>query len=264
MMSIPNFQKEKGKRQLSVLTCYDASFARILNDTDIDAILVGDSASMVMHGFSSTVMATMEMMLAHTAAVVRGASDKLVIADMPFLSYRMSLQETLRNVQLLMQAGAHAIKLEGAEGNLETVRFLIESGVPVMGHLGLTPQHVHKLGGNKVQAKDEASRNLFRKQAHDLQEAGCFSIVFECIPSSLAGEVSKSLNIPTIGIGAGAEVDGQVLVLQDMLGMQKDFKPKFLKTYLDGYMLIQGAVNQYVKEVCSKEFPTERFTYGDR
>lgn len=261
MMTVPDFQKAKSKKKLTMITCYDYSFASLLNKTEIDALLVGDSTSVLMHGYKSTVMATMDMMLMHTSAVARGAPDKLIIADMPFLSFRKSFSDTMENVQRLIQVGAHGVKLEGAEGNLEIIRHLVESGVPVMGHLGLTPQHFFKFGGNKVQARDKEAKNLFRKQAQQLVDAGCFSIVFECVPSSLAKDVAENLQVPVIGIGAGAFVDGQVLVLQDMLGMSEDFHPKFLKTYLNGAELIKGAVQQYVREVQTQEFPLERHSY---
>lgn len=262
MKSIYSFKNKKiEKQKISMSTCYDYTSARILNNTDIDALLVGDSVSMVVHGYPSTVHATMEMMILHTAAVCKGAPDKLIVADMPFLSYRKDLSDTLNNVQNLMKQGAHAIKLEGAEGNLDTIKHIVDSGVPVMGHLGLTPQSVHQLGGFKVQGKNEDQAEEIYQQSLQLQQAGCFSLVLECVPSSLSEKISKNLEIPTIGIGAGLHTDGQILVMQDLLGMQKDFHPKFLKTYFNGFDHIQQAFNQFHKEVTDRSFPSEKESY---
>lgn len=238
-----------------MVTCYDFSMARILAETSVDCLLVGDSAAMVMHGYSDTIHATMSIMALHTKAVAKGAPDKFLIADMPFLSYRKELSDTMDNVDVLMKAGAHAVKLEGAEGNLETIRTLVQSGVPVMGHLGLTPQSVHVLGGYKVQGRTEQGRQALMKHAAELEQSGCFAIVLECIPSALAGEITRGVSIPTIGIGSGPDTDGQVLVLQDLLGMQKGLKLKFVKTYVDGHSVIKDAVEQYCQEVVGRAFP---------
>jgi 3-methyl-2-oxobutanoate hydroxymethyltransferase len=261
-MKIQDFKAYKNEgRKISMVTCYDHWSARIINTTDIDCVLVGDSLAMVMHGHSTTINATTAMMALHTAAVVRGATEKFIVADLPFLSYRKSLTENMNAVEQIMQAGAHALKLEGARGNLELVRHIVDSGVPVMGHLGLTPQSIHQLGGFKVQGRGQKEYLDLVQDAQALEEAGCFSVVLECVPSPLAKEISHTLKIPTIGIGAGSETDGQVLVLHDMLGMNPSFKPKFLRTYLDGFELIKNALNDYHQEVNKKEFPTEKESY---
>lgn len=245
-----------------MMTCYDFSFAQILNESEVDCLLVGDSLAMTMHGFKTTLNASTQMMALHTAAVVRGAPKKLVIADLPFCSYRKGLTANITAVEKVMKAGAQAIKLEGADGNEKLVRHIVDSGVPVMGHLGLTPQSVNQLGGWKVQGRDEKAKARIRDQALALQDAGCFSIVLECVPSGLAASITKSLEIPTIGIGAGAQTDGQVLVLQDLLGMNKNFKPKFLKTYWNGYDSLQAIFNTYHREVVDGKFPTEKESYS--
>ena len=255
-MNILEFQNMKSKnKKISVLTCYDFSFAQILNETNIDALLVGDSLSMVMHGFPTTLNASTNMMALHTAAVVRGAPKKLVIADLPFLSYRKDLTANMNAVEKLMKAGAQAVKLEGADGNLELVRHLVDSGVPVMGHLGLTPQSVHQLGGYKVQGREKKAQEKIRKQALDLQDAGCFSMVLECVPSNLGSLITKDLEIPTIGIGAGSDMDGQVLVLQDLLGFQKEFKPKFVRRYFEAHQAFKELFNQFDSDVKKENFP---------
>ncbi len=262
-MNILEFQERKQKGQkISMITCYDFSFAKILNETDIDCLLVGDSLAMTMHGFQTTLNASMEMMALHTAAVAKGAPKKLVIGDLPFMSYRKSLSENMNCVEQIMKAGAHAVKLEGAAGNLELVRHLVDSGVPVMGHLGLTPQSVNQLGGFKVQGRNEKAQASIKQQALQLQEAGAFSVVLECVPAHLAYEITKSLEIPTIGIGAGAECDGQVLVLQDMLGMNNEFKPKFLRQYFNGFEELKKVFNKYHSDVIHKEFPNEKESYS--
>ncbi len=263
-MTILDFiERKRAHKKISMVTCYDSTFARILNQTDIDCLLVGDSLAMVMHGFTSTLNASVDMMALHTAAVVRGASAKFIVADLPFLSYRKDLTENINAVEKLMQAGAHAVKLEGAEGHLDLVHHIVQSGVPVMGHLGLTPQSIHMLGGFRVQGRKKSAQEKIKQQALELQQAGCFSLVLECVPSTLAAEITKSLEIPVIGIGAGPDVDGQVLVLQDLLGMNSGFSPKFLKKYLDGMELVRDAVNEYHNEVLQKEFPTAQHSYDE-
>lgn len=259
ILELAKFKSEK--RRLTMLTCYDYWSAKILGDSAVDMILVGDSGAMVMHGHEDTLPATVEMMASHIAAVKRGAPKKFIVGDLPFLSYRSDLASNIRAVQLLMQAGAHAVKLEGYDGNAELVRHLVQSGVPVMGHLGLTPQSVHALGGYRVQGRGgEAGRKII-EQARGLEEAGCFSLVLECVPSALAAEITSTLKIPTIGIGAGAECDGQVLVLHDMLGLNQGFKPKFLRQYLDGGAMIREAVNHYCTDVTSGKFPSPEESY---
>lgn len=261
-MNIFDFQnKKERKEKISMMTCYDYSFARILNETNIDCLLVGDSAAMVMHGHPTTINANVDIMCLHTAAVVKGAPKKFVVGDLPFMSYRKSLSDSMSAIEAMMKAGCQALKLEGADGNLELIKHAVKSGVPIMGHIGLTPQSVHQLGGFKVQGRDQKAQSEIMKQAIQLQEAGCFSIVIECVPSSLAKAISSELVIPTIGIGAGPDVDGQVLVLQDMLGMNKDFTPKFMRKYLNGASIFIESFNQYHNDVVNNTFPNLEESY---
>jgi 3-methyl-2-oxobutanoate hydroxymethyltransferase len=241
--------------KITMVTCYDYTSAKILAETEIDCLLVGDSVAMTVHGFESTVAATVEMMEMHTAAVKRGAPQKFIVTDLPFLSYRKSLDEDIAAVQKLMRAGANALKLEGVDGNIDLIKHLTSSGVPVMGHIGLTPQFVHALGGYKVQGKTLAEAERLKREAVQLQDAGCFAIVLECVPAELAAQISRMLDIPTIGIGAGSGTDGQVLVLQDLLGLNTDFKPKFVKHFMRGADMHAMAVNLFVKEVKTGAFP---------
>ena len=261
-MKIQDFslRKEKNKK-ISMVTCYDYSFARLLAETDINCLLVGDSLAMVMHGYSTTLQATVSLMAQHVAAVVRGAPEKFIVGDLPFMSYRKDLSSNMSAIAEVMQAGAHAVKLEGAKGNLDLVRHSVDSGVPVMGHLGLTPQSVHQLGGFKVQGKDKKQYEEIFEGALQLEKAGCFSLVLECVPADLAQALSRELKIPTIGIGAGVGCDGQVLVLQDMLGMNLDFRPKFLRTYLDGAELFKKAFNHFHHDVIEGQFPSQEESY---
>ena len=201
------------------------------------------------------------MLRAHVAAVCKGAPEKFIIGDMPFLANRKGLVPGMEAVQALMQAGAQAVKIEGAAGNLDFIRHLVESGVPVMGHLGLTPQSVHQLGGFKVQGKAAEAEEKLLRDALDLEAAGCFAIVIECVRATLGARVSRRLAIPTIGIGAGPDTDGQVLVLQDLLGMKPDFKPKFVRTYLDGFDQLQAALNHYDDDVKNGAFPSPEESY---
>jgi 3-methyl-2-oxobutanoate hydroxymethyltransferase len=263
MMQIHDFTARKlENKKISMVTCYDSWSAKIISATEIDCVLVGDSLAMVMHGHNTTLPATIQMMALHTAAVAKGLQGKFLIADLPFLSYRRSLSENISSVDEVMKAGAHAVKLEGAAGNLELIRHLVDSGVPVMGHLGLTPQSIHQLGGFKVQGKAKEQHEKIIQEALSLEKAGCFSLVLECVPAGLAQEISSVLKIPTIGIGAGISCDGQVLVLQDLLGLQKDFKPKFLRQYLQGFELVQQALNQFHSDVVEKQFPNEKESYS--
>jgi len=261
-MKIQDFslRKEKNKK-ISMVTCYDYSFARLLAETDINCLLVGDSLAMVMHGYSTTLQATVSLMAQLVAAVVRGAPEKFIVGDLPFMSYRKDLSSNMSAIAEVMQAGAHAVKLEGAKGNLDLVRHSVDSGVPVMGHLGLTPQSVHQLGGFKVQGKDKKQYEEIFEGALQLEKAGCFSLVLECVPADLAQALSRELKIPTIGIGAGVGCDGQVLVLQDMLGMNLDFRPKFLRTYLDGAELFKKAFNHFHHDVIEGQFPSQEESY---
>lgn len=263
MKTITDFYKKKQlKEKFSVITCYDYTSATIVANTEIDCILVGDSGSMTMHGYPDTTSATMETMVSFTQAVAKGARNQLIIADLPFMSYRKSLSDTIENVTRLVQAGGQAVKLEGANNdNLNTIQYIVDSGVPVVGHIGLTPQHFHALGGFKVQGKTQAAHNKLLEEAQLLAKAGCCALVLECIPSGLAKEITNNIPIATIGIGAGSETDGQVLIFQDLLGLQTDFKPKFVKQYLNGAELLRDGINQYAQEVKSKQFPTEQHTY---
>lgn len=259
--SLTFLDKKKNKEKISMITCYDYSFAQIINDTDIDCILVGDSGSMLMHGLPNTIHADTAMMAMHIAAVSRGAPKKFVVGDLPFLSYRKSLTANMNNVEVLMKAGSEALKLEGAFGNLKFISHLVHSGVPIMGHLGLTPQSVHTLGGHKVQGREKEAQIQILEQAKQLEDAGCFALVLECVPSSLAKKITDSLHIPVIGIGAGPEVDGQVLVLQDLLGFNDGFKPKFLKKYFNANQVLKNVFNDYHKEVVTQIFPTSKESY---
>lgn len=261
-MNILELKKQKTHgRKLSMVTCYDAWSAKILAETSLDMILVGDSSAMVMHGFEDTIPATIDMIATHVAAVRRGAPKKFIVGDMPFLSFRGDLSANLENVRKLLQAGAHAVKLEGFDGNGEFVKHLTESGVPVMGHLGLTPQFVNAFGGFKVQGREQEQRKKIMAEARGLEDAGAFAVVLECVPGDLAAEITSTLKIPTIGIGAGAGCDGQVLVLQDMLGMNAGFKPKFLRQYLNGFELVRGALERFHEDVVAGKFPATGETY---
>lgn len=256
MKTILDFANKKVKKEkFSMVTCYDYGFAKIVAESKVDTILVGDSLAQVIHGFPNTLHATIEMMALHTAAVARGAGNKFIVADMPFMSTRKGLETAMNDVQKLMVAGAHAVKIENADGHAELIKHIVESGVPVMGHLGLTPQSIHQLGGPKIQGRSQTSAEKLSNDAFIMEQAGCFSLVLECIPSVLASKVTESLKIPTIGIGAGVETDGQVLVLNDMLGMTPDFNPKFLKKFGQGHEHTLTALNHYATEVSDKSFP---------
>jgi 3-methyl-2-oxobutanoate hydroxymethyltransferase len=248
-------------RKLSMVTCYDYTFARLLAQSTIDGILVGDSATMVVHGRDSTVSATLDLMKLHTEAVMRGAGNKFVIADMPFLSFRKGLAAAMDAAQELMAAGAQGLKLEGVEGHEDVIERLVGSGIPVMGHLGMQPQSVHAYGGFHVQGRNAEAAREIAKQAKTLEELGAFAVVLECIPAALACEITRSLRIPTIGIGAGAGCDGQILVLQDLLGMNLDFHPKFARPFWDGARGVQDAVAQFDEAVKTGTFPACEESY---
>jgi 3-methyl-2-oxobutanoate hydroxymethyltransferase len=256
---ISYFTNQKNKQPISVVTCYDYSFAKIIQESEIDAILVGDSLGMVIQGHNSTLPVTLDEMIYHTKAVRRGAPDKFIIIDLPFLSYQTSLEEGIRSAgKAMKESGADAVKLEGGDGDsLELVYRLVEIGIPVMGHLGLTPQSYQTLGGYRVQGKDEKSAMQISTQSLALQDAGAFSIVLEMIPEVLGTKISSELKIPTIGIGAGRNTDGQVLVIYDLLGMNPDFTPKFLKKYSNLGTTILSALGSYHTEVIGKSFPEE-------
>ncbi len=256
MKSILDFARARRERRpITLVTAYDALMARIVAESEADAILVGDSLAMVVHGLPSTVHATLEMMGLHTAAVRRGAPETVVIADMPFLSHRLSRDEAVRAAGTLIQAGANAVKLEGLAGHEDVIAHLVGSGIPVMGHLGLTPQSINQLGGYHLQGRsvDEAAR--LRTEATRLEELGVFSLVLECVPAALAGEITTALTIPTIGIGAGGGTAGQVLVLTDLLGLDAKFRPRFARRYLDGHGEVLKALNTYARDVGAARFP---------
>ncbi|MBO6620340.1 MAG: 3-methyl-2-oxobutanoate hydroxymethyltransferase [Balneola sp.] len=254
--------KQQGEK-ISMLTAYDFTMAQIIDQAGIEIILVGDSASNVMAGFETTVPMTLDHMIYHTSCVVRGVDRALVIADMPFMSYQVTAKEALINAgRMMKEAGAHAVKMEGGKPIIDTVKKIVDAGIPVMGHLGLTPQSIYKFGTYKVRATDEEEAQDLISDAKLLQEAGCFSIVLEKIPAKLAERVSKELDIPTIGIGAGAGCDGQVLVLHDMLGLNKGFNPRFLRRYADLHSNMTEAVQQYISDVKSKDFPNDDEQYG--
>jgi 3-methyl-2-oxobutanoate hydroxymethyltransferase len=261
-VNIHSFKEKKDKKiKMSMITCYDYWSAQLIEQTEIDCVLVGDSLAMVMHGHKTTLAASTELMALHCRAVVRGAPSKFIVGDMPFMSNRKGLMASMNAVEKIMKSGTQAIKLEGAIGNINLVNHIVHSGVPVMGHLGLTPQSIHQLGGFKVQGREAKAAALLVEHARQLEEAGCFALVLECVPSQLAKTITDQLHIPTIGIGAGPETDGQVLVLQDMLGMNESFKPKFLKSYLEGAKIIKQSLQTYHQEVIDKKFPTKHETY---
>ena len=248
--------------KIAMLTAYDFSMAKLIDAAGIDIILVGDSASNVMAGHETTLPITLDQMIYHAASVVRAVKRALVVVDLPFGTYQGSSVEALRSaIRIMKEAGAHAVKLEGGSEVKDSVTRILSAGIPVMGHLGLTPQSIYKFGTYTVRAREEAEARKLKEDAVLLQECGCFGLVLEKIPAVLAGEVTKSLTIPTIGIGAGADVDGQVLVMQDMLGINKEFKPRFLRRYADLDTVVKDAVGKYVSDVKSKDFPNEKEKY---
>lgn len=261
--SINDFKKYKENGiPISITTCYDYAFARIIDQTDIDVLLVGDSLGNVIAGYSSTIPVTIDQMIYHTEIVRRGAPSKFLIGDMPFMSYHVSLEDTMRNAgRMMKETNANAIKIEGGKDFRHIVEALVKASIPVMGHLGLTPQSAHKLGGYTVQGRDEEKRKKIIEDAKILEEAGVFSLVLEKVPENLAQEVSQSISIPTIGIGAGRYCDGQVLVLNDILGIDESFHPKFLKKYANLFEISKNALDEYNKEIKEKKFPAEENVY---
>lgn len=254
--------KSKGEK-VSMLTAYDFTMAQIIDQAGIEVILVGDSASNVMAGHETTIPMTLDHMIYHTSCVVRGVDRALVIADLPFMSYQVTTKEALISAgRMMKEAGAHAVKLEGGKPIAGTIKKIVEAGIPVMGHLGLTPQSIYKFGTYKVRATEDQEAEELIRDAKLLEEAGCFSIVLEKIPAKLATEVTKELSIPTIGIGAGGGCDGQVLVTHDMLGLNKEFNPRFLRRYADLNSSMTEAVQHYIKDVKSKNFPNEEEQYS--
>jgi len=253
--------KVQGEK-ISMLTAYDFSMARIFDDAGIDVLLVGDSASNVMAGHETTLPITLDQMIYHAQSVVRAVNRSLVVVDLPFGSYQGNSKEALNSsIRIMKETGAHAIKLEGGEEVADSIKRIISAGVPVMGHLGLTPQSIYKFGTYAVRAKEEEEAEMLVHNAHVLEQAGCFAIVLEKIPAELGKRVSQEVKVPIIGIGAGMHVDGQVLVMHDMLGINKGFSPRFLRRYLDLYTEIKGATEQYIKDVKSKDFPNENEQY---
>ncbi|ULQ54360.1 3-methyl-2-oxobutanoate hydroxymethyltransferase [Flavihumibacter fluvii] len=249
-------------QKISMLTAYDFSFARLFDTAGIDVLLVGDSASNVMAGHETTVPITLEQMIYHAQCVVRGIDRCLVVVDLPFGTYQSNPDVALASaIRVMKETGGHSIKLEGGEEVVDSIRRIVKAGIPVMGHLGLTPQSIYKFGTYAVRAKEEDEAEKLKKDALLLQQAGCFAIVLEKIPAALAKAVSESLEIPTIGIGAGKYCDGQVLVMHDMLGINNDFNPRFLRKYANLHDQITGAVQQYVKDVQSNDFPNEQEQY---
>lgn len=253
--------KEAGQK-IAMLTAYDYSFARLFDQAGIDVLLVGDSASNVMAGHETTLPITLDQMIYHAQSVIRGIDHCLVIVDLPFGTYQSNSDIALASaIRIMKETGAHAIKLEGGAEAVESIKRIVSAGIPVMGHLGLTPQSIYKFGTYNVRAKEEAEANKLKEDALLLQEAGCFGLVLEKIPAALAREVTQSLAIPTIGIGAGADCDGQVLVMHDMLGINHTFKPRFLRQYLHMHMLIDQAVKEYIQDVKAKDFPNQNESY---
>jgi 3-methyl-2-oxobutanoate hydroxymethyltransferase len=263
MTSVREFASFKAeKRKISIVTAYDAWSAHIVARSHVDAILVGDSVAMVVHGHESTLAATVELMALHTRAVSRASGGKFVIGDLPFLSARKGIAEAMTAVGALMTSGAHAVKLEGVDGHEDVVRQIVGSGVPVMGHIGLTPQSVNQLGGFRVQGKDDADAAKLVRQAHALEDLGCFAIVLECVPAPLATRITAELSVPTIGIGAGAATDGQVLVLQDLWGATEGHRPRFVRRYLDGAHVLTEALDRYDADVKQTRFPASEESYS--
>ena len=253
--------KANGEK-ISMLTAYDYTFAKLLDSAGIDVLLVGDSASNVMAGHETTLPITLDQMIYHASSVIRGVTRALVVVDLPFGTYQSDPKKALRSATRIMkESGAHAIKLEGGKEEAESIRRIVNAGIPVMGHLGLTPQSIHQFGGFGLRAKEEAEAQKLKEDAKLLEELGCFAIVLEKIPAALAEEVAKSVRIPIIGIGAGNGVDGQVLVMHDMLGMSNEFHPKFLRKYANLQEVINEAVTHYIADVKSIDFPNENESY---
>ncbi|CAM4158077.1 ketopantoate hydroxymethyltransferase [Pedobacter westerhofensis] len=253
--------KHRGEK-ISMLTAYDYSMATVLDDAGLDVLLVGDSASNVMAGHETTLPITLDQMIYHAQGVVRGATRAFVVVDLPFGSYQGNSKEALSSaIRIMKESGAHGVKLEGGTEIVDSIERIITAGIPVMGHLGLTPQSIYKFGTYTVRAKDEAEAEKLKVDAKALQDAGCFAVVLEKIPAALAKEVAESLHIPVIGIGAGQYCDGQVLVVNDMIGLTKGFKPRFLRQYLNLYEEILGAAKSYIRDVKANDFPNEKEQY---
>lgn len=261
-LTIPELMAKKGREKIVALTAYDVQFARLLDEAGIDLILVGDSAAMIMMGYEDTLPITMEEMLVFTKSVSRGTKRALVIGDMPFLSYQVSDEEAIRNAgRFLKEGGAQAVKIEGGQEMARRVAAVVKAGIPVLGHIGLTPQTATMLGGFKVQGRDLDSAKKLLEDAKALVEAGVFALVLECVPRELSALITQRVPVPTIGIGAGAEVDGQILVLQDLLGLFEGFRPKFVKAYAHLAAETRQALAAYVNEVKEGKFPGEEHSF---
>ncbi len=261
--TINDFREAKGQRKITMLTAYDYSMAKILDNAGVDCLLVGDSLGMVFQGHDSTLKVTMDDMVYHTKAVSRGVNRAFVVGDMPFLSYHISVEEAVGNAgRLVQEGGAKAIKLEGGKDVIPQIKGILRAQIPVMGHIGLTPQSVNRFGGFKVQGKEAAAAQAIIDDALALEEAGVFAIVLEAVPAKLATLITQKLTIPTIGIGASAECDGQVLVVNDMLGMYSDFTPKFVKQFANLKDLIEQGVSNYISEVNAQAFPASEHTFN--
>ncbi|GLR20154.1 3-methyl-2-oxobutanoate hydroxymethyltransferase [Portibacter lacus] len=259
--SILQNMKDNGEK-ISMLTAYDFSMAKILDDAGTEVLLVGDSASNVMAGHETTLPITLDQMIYHASSVIRGVSRAFVVVDLPFGSYQGNSREALQSaIRIMKESGAHGVKMEGGEEIKESITRILSAGIPVMGHLGLTPQSIYKFGTYVVRAREEEEAAKLKSDAKLLDELGCFGVVLEKIPAALGKEVTESISIPTIGIGAGPHTSGQVLVTHDLLGITKDFHPRFLRRYLDLYDEIKGAVGQYIKDVKSSDFPNEKEQY---
>ncbi len=257
-VTVPEILERKGKEKIVMVTCYDFPFARMIDEVDIDIVLVGDSVGSVVLGYENTLPVTMNEMIHHTKAVTRGLKNPLVVGDMPFLSYQVSIEKAVENAgRFIKEAGAQAVKLEGGGVFSKTVRAIVDAGIPVMGHIGLTPQFIHEMGGYKVQR----ARDRLMKDADSLVEAGIFALVLECIPEDIAKEITEAIPIPTIGIGAGRFCDGQVLVLHDILGLLPHFRPKFVKKYEDFYKKGVEALKKFSSEVRKGLFPGEEHIF---
>lgn len=258
-VTVPEIQRKKGQgEKITMLTAYDTPMARILDECGVDMLLVGDSVGSVMAGYPNTLPVTVDEMIYHTRAVVKGVQRALVVIDMPFMSYQVSIEEAKRNAgRMIKESGAEAVKLEGGASMAETIRAIVDIDIPVMGHIGLTPQSIHRLGGYKVQRQ----REKLLEDAQAVEEAGAFAVVLECVPEEIAREITERLSIPTIGVGAGPHCDGQVLVIHDLLGLLGDFRPRFVKRYVDLTAIISQAVKDYIREVKEGIFPGQEHTF---
>jgi len=260
-VNVEKLKKMKGKEKIVMVTAYDAPSARMAYDAGIDVILVGDSLGNNVLGYKNTIPVTMEEMIIHVAAVRRGAPDAFIVADMPFLSYQVSIEKAVENAGMFLKVGANAVKIEGGEEFGDLVERLVNSGIPVMGHIGLTPQAVNRFGGYRVQGKTEGSRDYLIRSAKELEKRGAFAIVLELVVEDVAKEITESVSIPTIGIGSGKHCDGQVLVWHDLLGLNPDFSPRFSKKYVDLYSIVVEALKRFKEEVKNGVFPGEEHTF---